>query len=182
MNNSDLNDALERFGNEIRAIRQRNVERAKPLLPTSDLVAIDKLGRWLAAIRRLSEGQFAILALTTGRYSIVSNLDEAIRNFDEQVSWSVLALDQTLDDWEGHYRPLAELNAKLVELNWDQAVRSILCRHTPSWPKEQRRQRWSIVLGIIALLLLPLSYWGMDFRPLVGLVLIIALIQWLRGK
>lgn len=154
-------------------------EWAEAQLPGKDLIALGPSNSFLVGVRKLCGEQYAVVDLTNGRFKIVSTIREAIEEYFGRVAWAVGALN--LEEWENRFFDQKELNQRLT--NWHSHVRRSLCENTETWAKEERARRVNIVLGILALLILPISlYGGVDLRLGIALGLIGAVWAWLRVR
>ena len=122
--------------------------------------------------------QYAVVDLGNGRFKVVRSAREAIEEYHERIAWTLVALN--LEECDNKFFEQKELNRRLA--GWHNHVRRSLCENTESWIKEERGRRLSIVLGILALLIFPLNYYGIDLRLLIALGLIGAVWSWLRVK
>ena len=172
---------------------ERNNELARwadPHLDSKDLVAIDvKDGTkrpFFAAIRRLAKDQYAIMDFTVNRYKVVSSLQEAIAEYYGRVSlafvseWRDKGVEHSDADWGHKLMDHATLNRELA--HWDTSARTYLCEGTKNWTKEERGRRLAIVGLVLGLLFLPMSYFGVDLRPLLVLGSIGLFWSWLSVK
>jgi hypothetical protein len=146
---------------------------ASPELETKDLIAVSN-GENIAAIRKMTPDQYAILDLTIGRYKVVSTVKQAVREYNDRILLS------DCKDWENKFFGQEVLNQILS--TWQSHVRRLLCEGTKSWVKEERSRRISIVIAVLGLLVLPLGFYGVDFRLLAAFALICGLLSWLRVR
>jgi hypothetical protein len=147
---------------------------AEPQLEGKDLLALGNGGRFLVAVRKLATDQYAVVDLDHRRFKVLGNVREAIEEYHGRIAWL------GLEEWDNKFFEQKELNVRLA--HWHSHVRRYLCEQTDTWIKEERGKRVSIILGILALLILPLSFYGFDLRLGIALGVIGTAWSWLRIK
>jgi hypothetical protein len=179
-----MSDGIQPTKTEIATIEQYKQYKhglakwAESQLHGKDLIALATGNRFLVAIRKLCTDQYAVVDLINSRFKVVSTPREAIEEYFSRIALADVNLD--FSEWENKFFDQKELNWRLED--WHSHVRRYLCENTECWTKEERSRRINIVLGILGLLILPLSFWGVDFRLAIALGLISAGWAWLRVK